>query len=488
MDNNPNEGYFQPSLGSLTGFDQFVKPDGEIELATTGWSLEQIRKFLLNENGANFASEEWVLLLNEAIQEHIQDLDNPHRVTLEQVTPDFVAGVLENLTTGTVPEGVPFVSFDSSCPLPLGNVFPATYNTTNLYRVTETGAFIDPTTETNIMGVDCINGEPALPLFPPIVNTVPADWFSQPTTPINTTIEERSGDDLFYPFQFYAVSETIGNHRSGVSLPSQQVNGDVVTATFFIASTAAAGSLLIYQKGDPSKTMLVDLETGESNTNSNAVIGKTVVYHNEVIKVSFSFVVTAGSAGNVDIVHLDPNTTVPVRNGDDGRIIFHIAHPLISKSSLDHPILINPAVPASTSSFGFHQIKLGTPAFLSEALVTIALDMMPMLDGAISVNPVILNVGPLKFTRDEKNVYVMLADTVLFTSKILEGLNVFTLSYSNTKLIFKDLATKRKTINAQFPSLELTMLRLDPCYGYMRHMAIYSHCDRTKCVEFLTNG
>jgi hypothetical protein len=488
MSTNPNENYFKPSLGSLTGFDRVDLPGAPDDVVETGWSIDQLRVFLLNEGGANFASEQWVRLVNEALQEHIQDFDNPHKVTLQQITPDVIAGILENLTTGTVPSTAPFLAYDVCCPLPIGTVYPAAWSTLNMYRVTEGGMFVDPSTETEVLGVDSLNGQPGLPMFGSILNIVPQNWATQSGTALGTKLAKRTSEILPYPFDFYVVSETSGVRSFGVVIQATQAANTTYTTTFFIRVSAAGGSVVLSQQGDSVNTMTVNLTSGESVCSTNAVAGKTVLYPSGVIKVSFSFTTASPAVGKVAIVHVNDNTDSPNRSGITDRVIFNIGYPLMTTSSIDHPIAISPMQQCSTSSFQFDLAKVMFPASLSELMVTFAVDIAATLPGTPIPNTTVLALGPLVITRDQTHLYVKMSGVTVFTSDLLDGLNIFTLSYSPTTLIFKDLASPRKTATSTYPTLALTDVTLGAFGGYLRYLAFYAAADDVKCVEFLTNG
>lgn len=488
MVDNPNENYFQPSLGSITGFDKITLPDGTVDLAKTGWSLDELRRFLLNENGANFASPDWVLLLNEMIQEHIQDHNNPHEVTLEQVTPDFVAGVLENLTSGTVPDVSPFLSFDVDCPLPLGNIYPATHTTSNSYRVIEGGLFVDTATELENVGVSSLTGDAGLPMFNYTSSIVPDNWYARPDFPINTTVIKRPGNDLSYPFDFYTVSEVAGTHSSGVALGAAVGAGSVYTLTFFVLPTAAAGSLVIYQSSDASNTMTVDLVTGGYELTSDQIVGDTTQYQSGVIRVSFRFTGRASGNNQVVILHRNSNDTSTVRDGQDGRILFHMGKPLISQAPQNHPIPVVGAAAFGNSALVFDPVRLRIPSTLNRLLLTLSIDLGDEPSGFRGAERTILDMGSLKIVRDAQNIYVKLGGITLFTSTILPGLNVVALSYSPVSVVFKDRAGDRQTLTAQFSPLALSAMTVGQFDGYLRSIALYATSDETKCVEFLANG
>jgi hypothetical protein len=97
-------------------------------------------------------------------------------------------------------------------------------------------------------------------------------------------------------------------------------------------------------------------------------------------------------------------------------------------------------------------------------------------------------MGDLVISRNQTEVTVAVAGDILFTSDILDGLNVFSLSYSATSLSFKDILSDKKTETGSFPTISTEDVRFGPFGGYLIQAAFYNQVDNTQVLEYLTNA
>ena len=489
MSDNPNANYFKPSLGSLTGFDRVDLPAGNPDITQTGWSISELQDFLRNAEHLNFPPEEWVLQVSEMIYKHLNDFDNPHQVTLAQVVENFVNEVLGNIVTGTPPDLPPFFAYDAVGTLPLGIVFPASYSTINAYRVTEGGAFVDDTGEEIVQGTDQIQGVVGLPLFSSFTNCVPANWASTPGIAINTQIEQVDDASLKYPESFYQVSETSNVGAFGIVIPATETAGTFYSATFFFRPVEDTGFLIIGQASDIANVMTVDLSDASFTCASSVVNGAVVVYPDGIWRISFSFKATSPVADRgISLKHRNREDISSNRIGTPGRDLFQLACPMVTTSTVNHPMPVDRTKAVVTSPFVIDMSRVPTPATMANLLVSMKLNLYPALPSAPIPGDTLFRFGALSITRDQTKVYVNVNGTRYFTSDILEGHNAFTLSYSRSTLIFKDLAHDRQEVTGVFLPLSTMSVSAGPCGGYLRQLTLYAQQDNTNCVEFLTNG
>lgn len=490
MVDNPNAGYYQSGQGSLTGFDKVNLPTDNPDLHVIGWSVESVRRFLLNQSGANFPDPASLQLIEQRIRDHLADYDNPHEVTLDQIVGNFTREVLGNIVPGTVPDHPPFFSYSATLPLPLGTVVPATYTNSNLFRKTAGGWLVDTSAESDFFGTDYISGKAGVPLFSVLNNITPTTWATDASTRFNTTISVTSNTTLNYPFSFYEVRETPMTAMFGIDIPMLQDLQVLYSTTFFVLESAVGGTIRIYQPGDIANYATVDLGTGAITFEGDALIGVTHKNADGVIRISVGFTSLLPTADNkLRVVHINENSSGDgTRTGSNGRFIFSIAHPQTSTGSLNQPIINNLATAASTSPFVLNLAKLNVPSTLSRFIITMTLDLYPQQPLSSVIDSNILTFGNLVITRDQTNIRVSLSGTTLFTSVILEGLNKITLSYSPTALVFKDLATVRKQVTGNYAALSTQTVSFGPFGGYLRDCSLYAQDDLEQVVEFLNNG
>lgn len=489
MADSPGDTYYRPSKGTLSGFDQVTTPTGNPNIVTEGWSIEQLRRFLTNQDGVNFASPEELLRIQNEFIAHEEDYDNPHRTTLSQIVGDIVGKAIGAILPGTTPNEPPFFAIDAAAGLPFNGVVPASYSHSNMYRMTPGGWFKDVATDASAIGTDYVGNRPGIPLFSSLQNIVPDTWYSDVQARLNTIISPTSITTLNYPFAFYDVKETPAITNFGCDILMTQDLLVNYTTTFFILPSTAFGSVRIYQPSDQSNYVEVSLTDGMTTVYSDVMTATSVRYSNGVIRVSVNFTSYNPVADNkLRLVHVADGDTNPQRQGALDRVIFSIAKPLTTRGGLNFPVLKDGNTPAAMSPITANLTTLGAPTTLSNFTLTMAVTMYPINNLASFSDSTLLVLGGLVISRDQTQVRVSVNGTTLFTSTLLDGFNAFTVSYSGGKIIFKDLANDRQVQTGTFAPLPTTALTVGPMGGYLHHLYIYAQSDDSAVVENLTNG
>lgn len=490
MSDNPNAGYYQSGKGSLTGFDQIDIPTSSPDLYKIGWSVESIRNFLLNQSGANFISPEALELISQRIRAHLDDFDNPHRTTLDQIVGDFTKELLGAIMPGTVPQNPPFFAYKASLSLPLGDIVPVTYTSNNLYRRTAGGWFIEVDDEEDQFGTDHTTGKAGVPLYSSMINITPTTWHSDVSTRLNSTITQSTDETIQYPFSFYDVKETPVTGMFGIDIPMTQDLQVYYTAGFFVRPSSVGGSIKVYQPGDSANYAIIDLLTGDVDFTGDELSGACHKYNDGVLYVSLSFTsLLPTSDDKLRVVHINTGSSGDgTRTGSNGRHIFSVAHPQTTTGNINQPIMVDLDNTSSSPTFSLNTTRLQLPATLNRFIVSMTLDLWPKSPTATVVDSTILTFGNLVITRDQTTVRVSVSGNTLFTSTILEGLNKFTLSYSPTKIILKDLANDRATSVGTYPAISTQTLTFGPFGGYLRDFSLYGDDDNDQVVEYLNNG
>jgi hypothetical protein len=490
MSDNPNLGYYQPSLGSLTGIEQFNIPRDNPNIADTGWSIEQLRRFLLNQSDINFPSTEWLQQIEQVIQEHVTDVNNPHQTTLDQIVSDIVSQIIGSVVPGTPPTTSPFYTFDATANLPLGTVAPATYNPQNLYRRTQTGSIVNAQTEQDKLGVDTTGGSVGVPLYSTMTNNTPVNWDTLPSTLLNTTLVNDPDVLTVYPFTFKAVNETPTVGVFGVNIPITQNLQAAYTTCFYVKASSVEGKIRIYQPSNTSNYIDVNLVDGVSEFYTDTMGGTSVRYADGVIRVCVTFTSSSSLADNaLCVVHLNPEQTGNgTRQGSLGRTVFSIAHPQTTQSTLNTPPFVNLSQTASCPTLSLNMDNTQIPENLDSVLMTFSIDIHPTPQISPISDPTILTFDSLIISRDQIKVYVSVEGNTLFTSDILDGVNTFSISYSNSKIIFKDLFGERQVSQGDYPALATANVTFGPFGGYLLNASFYNEVDNLSVVEYLTNG
>lgn len=490
MSENSSLGYYQPSKGTLTGFDRVNIPNDNPNIKDTGWSVEQLRRFLENQSDVNFPSNEWIQSIEQMIRDHENDFNNPHRTTLSQIVGDIISQVIGSVVPGTPPDTSPFYVLDAASNLPLGTFLPASYTTNNLYRRTPTGAIVNAQTEDDKVGVDTTGGVIGIPLYSTMTNVTPNNWSSQSSTRLNTTLSVNTDLQVFYPFTFHDVKETPTTAQFGIDIPCTQNLQTAYTTSFYVKAGAVTGFLRIYQPSDMSNYIDVDLTTGETSFFTDTMGGSTVRYADDVIRISVTFTSNSAVVDNkLRVVHLNTGQTGNgTRSGSLGRHIFSVAQPQTTQSTLDQPTMIDLTQTAGCPTLPLNMDVLGLPNQLTSFILTFAVSMRQTPQVTPISDSTILIMGDLVISRNQTQVTVAVDGTIVFTSDILDGLNVFSLSYSPTALAFKDIFNDKQTTTGTYPTIITDDATFGPFGGYLIHAAFYNQVDNTQVLEYLTNA
>jgi hypothetical protein len=487
MVDNSNDVFFSGSLGSISGFTKSADPT-DSGIIAAGWSLGELLEFFTNKRDVNFPNDDFVRRVNELIKTHTDDFNNPHNVTLEQVAHNFVTQIIGSVTSGSAPKMPPFFSYDSTCPLPLNDIFPATYSNANMYRMSDAGTYIDASSEVYVLGVDHVTNKPGLPLFPPFANTVPDNWYVAGGIPRSTIIQSAINPTPGFPFVLHMLSETEAMGSFGVTIPTPYPTDSIATFTFFAKTILTGGSILISQVSSPDDVLTVNLTDGTFEVSSDEIVAETFVYPSGIIRVSFTYKVKSGNATAVQVLHRNESELSTDREGSFGRQLFLFANPTSVLAPINHPILINRSLPAATTVFNAKIGEFVSEQSLDRLMITLNLNLYPMLEGAISTEALIVSFGSVSVTRSFNRINFKLTGVTIFSSLILPGSNVVTISYAPDRVIFKDFESDRKEVPGAFPPIPVTSLTIGQFSGYLQDIALYAASDEDRCVEFLTNG
>lgn len=489
MTDESTPGAYRGSFGSISGFTSFDGVSDAPDLFKTGWSLEQLLALLGNQSGLNFPSNERMTAIEEEILAHAQDYNNPHHTTLDQIAKNFIPQVLANIVAGTVPPAPPFASYYASTPLPFGTIFPGTYTDTNIYRRVAGGRLIDTGTERSVMGSSTQIGRPGLPLFNSFSNVVPDTW-SDVSNCVNTTIAESESQPAGYPFTFYDVTETPTTGQFGFDIQMGQAGLTVYTTTFYVRREATGGSIRVFQPSNISEFVDISLEDGSYTTYSSNITAVVARYSDTTMLVSITYTSTSPDPDNaLRLIHINHGDSGSgQREGSLGRKLFAIANPQAATTHPNAPQLVDRMAPGGAGTFSFDMEKLSAPSQLENFIVSIKAMMYPMPALAAINDTTIFSMGDFVISRNDTTVTVSVAGDIVTTFPIKEGFNAFTISYSPTTVIFKNLLDDRVTFTGDYPPIAVAQNKFGPFGGYLLSAVLYGYSDAFHAVEFLTDG
>lgn len=472
--------------GSITGFNRFVTADGDIDPVLTGWSIDQLMAYLRDPKF--IPSRDWIIALENDMIEHLEDFNNPHQTTVDQVASDFVSQILSSITPGTVPDIGPFYSFKADVELPLGDFFPASVNFSNIYRLKSNGIFKPSSSDPSYVGTDYSAGLGAIPMYASFTNYVSDEWNEDTNSSVNTLITESVITPDFLPGRAYRISETSTTGIFGVRIAADLSSSVSYTVAMFVASAGIEGSLKIGQPDDPTKFAILSLDTGEHVVSDPSVQISTTMYKNGVIKVSYSFTTLPLTLGSVVVAFYEASGTISGRVGIYGRDIFLISTPLITTAPPQFPIPFNKTLPALSDSF-----VIDTSRFIdypTTARFTTSLDVvMDVLTVPIlGTNIYILRMDPFYITRTETLIELRVDGIILYYCPIVQGLNRISVSYTSDEIVFKHMNNDSVIIPGPFPPIPTTNWSLGPFGGYLASHEYYATSDTNRLLEFLNNA
>ena len=489
MSNIYNTNYYQPMMGSLTGFTSIDLPTTNPNPLVTGWSIEQLRAYLLNLDQQNFPSKDWLIEIDGEITTHVNNLSNPHQVTLAQINSNYVENIMGSLVPGTPPQQQPFFSFYPALELPLGTMVPVTNSTTNLYRLNDSGQFVDPNSEPNYIGTDFILGFGALPLYANVTNLVVSNWPYQIGGTINTTYTSTL-NHAYCPGTLFNIFEEADNGTFGVMIPTSPLDGSTLyTTTLFLLGTTNPGFVIIQQPSNSVDFINLSLVDGTFTTSTDAMVVESIMYPNGVIRVSFSYMTSTTPDNAIQVLFYDSYLPIGDRNGVNNRPIFSISTPVTSGGHhLGHPIPINQTLPAVMNGLSINSNSVISTPTLSNVMITLSLYLttLPPNPGTVDT-PTFFTFGALSLNRDHTNVYLNINGNVVAQSPIVLGINNFAISYSPTTVIFKDSFNPRQTVSGAYAPLSTSNIGMGPAWGYLISNTLYAISDNNECVEFLVN-
>ena len=490
MPSAPDLIYFQPSLGSLTGFDSIsltTPPTGIEQLPLQGWSIETLRAFLLNFNEMNFPSKSWIIQVEDDIINHLDNVSNPHNVTLDQINASLIGDVLPGLIPGTVPYVAPFYAFYATNELPLTDIVPATHTSTNMYRLTRAGQFVDPSTEVVNVGSDYIIGDGGIPLFAPYTNLIPTNW--EPTlvlTNVTATLDTTS--DLGYmPSPAYLIEEQDAVGSFSTAIPIALVANTTYSMVWFIAPQVQNGYLRVYFPNNPTLFAVVPFNSVLPVTNTTNPMFDIRTMPNGNIRVAVTFNSGSTPATSIVMAYSDYNDVWNNRVGFPSRPIYSISSPVLSTSSALQPIPIVSGVTTSSSTFVPSMNLVTTATALPDITIALDLYMAPSIAGTVMTDTTLLAMDKLLLARDAINIVLYYNGTQLFTAPIVQGLNSIAVSYSSSEIILLTNNSQRQTVTGAYGSLLITSPAVGPCGGYLLSLTMYAMADGDHCLEFLLN-
>lgn len=480
--------YYRSTPGTIAGFDSVSTGSNGLDLTTGGFSLDNLRAFLLNENEENFVSKEWMLQLEDIIYSHKANQNNPHNVTIDQVTSAFSADILGSLFPGTVPDVPPFFSFIAGLELPLGTIVPATYSQTNRLRMTPGGALIDPNAESAVVHTTYDPGVGGIALFSPTTNYSYYPWSSFAQAAVNVTIGSQYAVTNM-PFMLRQIMETSVFNVFGVDISIPMTASNYYTTSFFYKKEMPGTILRFFKNNSPNDFTTVYMDSEIIAVTGDGPSVKITQNNGSTCRLSVGYQAEDSNPSTLlSIRHYREDMDIGPRNGFPGRVIFSMGHVFTTKNMLNQPTPIDISVGGSSTNLVFNFSDVTSVNQLDALTGSFIYDFSLGEAGRTLVGTSIATIDVLTFVRDATTVYLKVSGTTVAQMPLQEGINSFAFSYTRGKISFKCNDIPRVDVTGTYPRLNLTTFTFGQCEGYLVSSTLYAMGDNHQTLEFLTDA
>ena len=318
------------ATGSIAGFGEIdLSGDGTPEAIMPGnFSAAELTRRLLEIRRDLDPNELHRIMM--MVQDHLQNLDNPHEVTLDAIITDVVKDMLEPFIPGTVPSTQPTFSFHAL----LSNLYPMTVTRSSEVTVIDvTGRLV--TVPPNTLAVDYSEGHAQVSLWGEHRNLI---------TCSNTVITSE-GSGIFATLKsaipnlkapdgssaYVIVSDTTDTTEHGYSITITP--GSVGTTSAFIYPLVSSGYLVVAPADSLTgivaydKSFMIDLSTKKIVEQGELAIPHITQLVTGWMRVGLSSDYSAGQATDLHITYKPTlNDHVYEGTGLDLFAIFGLMH------------------------------------------------------------------------------------------------------------------------------------------------------------------
>ena len=475
---NPVSIGYTPAQGSISGFDQIID-DTLTTILKKGWSKEQLHQAILNLREQVGVSGVQTLL--KLLSAHLVDYNNPHKVTIAQVTSDIIAQLLKPILPGTPPSTPPIFALYPELQVDMA-FLPAVYSGaagadgTFGFQVPNAAGYYANKTGT-VIPTGLRGTAPVIPMITAVdqtglsvVTTPTAGSAASTTAP---TIPPIAAGLVFSGMVADKTAPTAVGIQMAITAPAAASP----TVTLYVSPDSAVKSLLLTRG---TATVVFDLVLGTATSDTPSTdIGDIEKLPNGIFRITHSFVqstvlpitLTASLAGGAAYT--------------ENQAAFAYAPPQITNTDGSVPPLVSgeTVLTKSTLTCTFLDV-LSTDVAMSLTLASLpnpARQETPILTfGGITVSTTAsgykigTNTGTVYFHEtSQSSTFVRMA-----------------FSLSKTRLCIKFRGEDKFVALGDFSALipTTTSFTMTDFQGDIRDMAIYAESDRDQLLEFLTDA
>ena len=472
---NPVSIGFTPAQGSITGFDQIID-DTITTILTKGWSKEQLHQAILNLREQVGTSGVQTLL--KLLSAHLQDFNNPHKVTIAQVASDVIAQILSPILPGTPPSTPPIFALFPELTVP-SDYLPVVYS--GAQTSDQKFGFETP----NYAGTYAEKPDGLLPtgLYGDI-----------PIIPMITDVDTSSLSIAQTPLAGSAV--TAATSPTGYTVLSADGSGpttvgisEVITAPLNVPLTMTRfvipdknTTFITITRGPASITIDLNALTTLS-TNPSTDVGDVERLPNGTIRITHCFTPT-DTTPVVTAFSVSPTST-PATVFTNAQVAATISPAQLTNTIGSTPPLLDGEPTVSKSTL------VGTFPDVIEKDLTLALTLAS-LPYAGKAETVILTLGGISISVTPMGYKIATTSgTAHFLSTEQNAAFVrMAVSLSATRLCIKFRGEAKFVATGDFTALlpTDTTFTLTDFQGGIRDIVLYAESDRDQLLEFLTDA
>lgn len=274
----------------------------------------------------NLLDPEDFLAVKNEMENHILARDNPHEVTIDDVSDDFIPDLFKRILPGIVPNSLPWFIF---IPEMLKVITYTTQRNTPIYICSREGYLEE--IPANTVAIDHSTGWSMLPSWGARTNTIPK---SQPmnntqSNTVNATLTAAGPNDVVSPLldqQYGHITDTNTSGRHGYSFSVTYANEKDHVSSLFIFPRVTTGYLTLFIDGNEADQVRVDIEK-ESYVEIGNMKGYLHVLASGWWRIGIQYLPIGVSGGDIKILyHTDENTFEYTGGNDLLFSIFGLQH------------------------------------------------------------------------------------------------------------------------------------------------------------------
>lgn len=465
--------------GSITGFDQIVD-ETVTSILTKGWSKEQLHQAILNFKDTY--GKDGLNQLLSILMAHLSDFNNPHRVTIDQVTGDIIELLLAPILKGTPPSTPPIFGINPNIRVP-ASLLMYGYNggldANGKYAyglVSPSGRISAP--DPAFLPVDMAYGTPYLPLTPAL--TAPESDVT--LTPTPGTVLGSTPDDGYHlgpsmsliPYQ----ADKGGASAIGFTAPITVNTTTGTSFTFFVRPADQTKMIVLTNNGN---TIEFDTTANTIASSSLDFVGELYVLTNGCYRVG----VTLAKTGSPTITVSAYNTTEYANPGTiaQGVIGMWCTHPVVTDTPAPIPVMLSRTTSTTASAI----TCTVPPAIATDMMCVCVLSALPT---SLPQDALVFSLGGID-VRFNGTVFTIITNTgaQYSTSGDMTQFTKLAFSVSKTRLCMKFQNKAKVVIPGDFSSLAFTgsSFTIGNLCGGVISLALYAESDRDQMLEFLTD-